>query len=131
MSCRRLVPSTFCTETSELPVAVDTNATRVPSGESDEWAIASPGTNVIWRASAMLSIGPIQRFRLPLAVLLKSSVRPSRVTKIHMGSPRGPARRAGGSRELTGTLQTSRSCSTDTVTMRVPSAETLGALSPR
>jgi len=61
---------------SECPEAIDAHETRVPSGESAECEMASPGTIVIWRAAARPSSGAIQRFRLPLA-LLNRAVRPS------------------------------------------------------
>src|SRR5687767_12078703 len=91
--CRRSDPSTFCTHTSEFPVAFDANATYAPSGERAECMTASPGTLVICLACAALSSGWIHKLRLPPRALLKSNVRPSRDTYVHIGSRDESSRR--------------------------------------
>jgi hypothetical protein len=71
---------------SELPVAFETNATRDPSGDNDEWPITSLGIAVICLGAERPVSSHVHRFRLPLVGLLKRSVRPSRDTNVHIGS---------------------------------------------
>src|SRR5262245_9319148 len=98
---------------SECPDAIEANATRVPSGDSEECEIASPGTVVIWDRCAPGSGGAVHRLRLPLAGLLKSTVRPSRDTNVHRGPANSPISRTAarpfvsGSDDPSGTLQIS------------------------
>ena len=78
VNCRSPDPSTCWTHTSALPVVLDTNATRDPSGESDECITASPGIEVIRRgAPAPRSSGMVQTFRLPIIALVLHKERPS------------------------------------------------------
>jgi hypothetical protein len=80
VNCRSPDPSTCWTQMSALPVAVETKATRAPSGESEECITASPAIVVSCRGGIAPDKGNSHRFRLPACALLKSSVCPSLVT---------------------------------------------------
>src|SRR5688572_525825 len=86
VSGRKPEPSTACTHKSAWPYKLEMNATRLPSGDSAECITRSPAIDVICRAGLERSIGHSHRFRLPTIALLYSSVPPSRVTCVHIGS---------------------------------------------
>src|SRR5690349_3780770 len=117
---------------SEFPAAVEANATRFPSGESDEWLIASPGIAVICLAGELRSRGIVQRLRLPVRELLNNRVRPSLDTNVHIGSLvlsriRTAVRPFRSGSGPAGTFQSSRSVSVVVASRREPSAARLRA----